>query len=71
MNDNLEKEKRQAITNFERRRGLLDLIKNNIFSMSGRFTGIAGSSVVGINDSEELDNSIRLLDLLSDNDWSC
>ena len=71
MNDNLEKEKRQTIINFERRRGLLDLIKNNIFSMSGRFTGIAGSSVVGINESEELDDSIRLLDLLSDNDWSC
>ena len=71
MNENLEKEKKQAISNFEKRRGLLDLIKNNIFSMSGRFNGIAGSSIVGINESDEFDNSLKLLDLLSDNEWSC
>ena len=71
MNENLEKEKKQAILNFEKRRGLLDLLKNNIFSMSGRFNGITGSSIVKINDSDELDDSIKLLDLLSDNEWSC
>lgn len=71
MNENLEKEKRQAISNFEKRRGLLDFMKNNIFSMSGRFSGIAGSSIVGINESDEFDNSLKLLDLLSDNEWSC
>ena len=46
-------------------------MKNNIFSMSGRFSGIAGSSIVGINESDEFDNSLKLLDLLSDNEWSC
>ena len=71
MNENLEKEKKQSISNFEKRRGLLDLIKNNIFSMSGRFSGIAGSSQVGITDSNEFDNSLKLLDILSDNEWSC
>jgi len=71
MNENLEKEKKQAVSSFEKRRGLLDIIKNNIFSMSGRFSGIAGSSIVGINDSSEFDNSEKLLKILTDNEWTC
>lgn len=71
MNENLEKEKKQAISSFEKRRGLLEVIKNNIFSMSGRFTGIAGSSIVGFNDSNEFDSSEKLLEILSDNEWTC
>lgn len=71
MNENLEKEKKQAISSFEKRRGLLEVIKNNIFSMSGRFTGIAGSSIIGFNDSNEFDSSEKLLEILSDNEWTC
>lgn len=71
MNENLEKEKKQAISSFEKRRGLLEVIKNNIFSMSGRFSGIAGSSILGVNDSNELDSSEKLLEILSDNEWTC
>ena len=68
MNENLEKEKKQAISGFEKRRGLLEVIKNNIFSMSGRFSGIAGSSILGLNDSNEFDSSEKLLEILSDNE---
>ena len=71
MNENLEKEKKQAVSSFEKRRGLLDIIKNNIFSMSGRFSGIAGSSIVGINDSSEFENTEKLLEILTDNEWTC
>ena len=71
MNENLEKEKKQAISGFEKRRGLLEVIKNNIFSMSGRFSGIAGSSILGLNDSNEFDSSEKLLEILSDNEWTC
>ena len=71
MNENLEKEKKQAISSFEKRRGLLEIIKNNIFSMSGRFSGIAGSSIIGFNDSNEFDSSEKLLEILSDNEWTC
>tara|TARA_B110000003_G_scaffold275401_1_gene317901 strand:+ start:3931 stop:5142 length:1212 start_codon:yes stop_codon:yes gene_type:complete len=71
MNENLEKEKKQAISSFEKRRGLLEIIKNNIFSMSGRFSGIAGSSIIGLNDTNEFDSSEKLLEILSDNEWTC
>ena len=61
MNKNLEKEKRQAIINFEKRRALLEIIKTNIFEMSGRFTGIAGKNY-SVNN---ISNGQKLVDLLT------
>ena len=72
VNSNLEKEKEQVITNFEKRKGAYDLMKSNVISMFGRFTGIAGSKIESIESSNKQENletsDIDLLKSLSEMD---
>ena len=73
MSNNLEKEKKQATLNFEKRRGLLENIKNNVFSLSGRISGISGTTL--LEDPEELleSDSFNLISLFQRdrNDFDC
>ena len=73
MSNNLEKEKKQATLNFEKRRGLLENIKNNVFSLSGRISGISGTTL--LEDPEEFleSDSFNLISLFQRdrNDFDC
>ena len=64
IDNQLEKEKKQAALNFEKRRGALDLMKNNIFSISGRMSGITGFPITeGLEENLDYDNSFNLISL--------
>ena len=67
MSNQLDDEIKKSTINFEKRRGSLDLLKNNIFSITGRFSGIIGTTL--LEDSSELldrENSFNLLSLFHD-----
>ena len=67
MSDQLEDELKKTTINFEKRRGSLDVLKNNIFSITGRFSGIVGTELVDdSSDLLDIENSFNLLSLFHD-----
>lgn len=74
MNDQLEDEMKRATIYYEKRRGSLDVLKSNIFSIIGRASGIVGTPL--IENSDELldkENSMKLFPLFqpSPKDYEC
>ena len=63
-----EREQNQSVINFSRRKTRLDSIKKLMFSIFGRFSGIAGSSIKKLemeNDNEEKKSNVEILKSLS------
>ena len=63
-----EREQNQSVINFSRRKTRLDSIKKLMFSICGRFSGIAGSSIKKLemeNDNEEKKSNVEILKSLS------
>ena len=68
INSDFDREYKQAIVNFNRRKGRLESLKNLMFSIFGRFSGIAGSSIKKLemeNDNEEKKSNVEILKSLS------
>ena len=62
MTLSLEKEKKQFIIGYERRRAEIDTLRNNIFSFSGRISGISGTPILEEGAEKlETENSLKLI----------
>lgn len=74
MNDQLEDEIKKSTIFFQKRKGALEVLQNNVFSITGRFSGIMGTP---LNEDDEnildQENSFNLLRLFekSPEDFDC
>lgn len=67
MSNQIEDELKKSTISFEKRRGALDVLQNNIFSITGRLSGIVGTPL--IDDSSDLleqEHSFNLVSLFLD-----
>ena len=68
INSDFDREYKQAIVNFNRRKGRLESLKKLMFSIFGRFSGIAGSSIKKLemeSDNKEKKSNVEILKSLS------
>lgn len=68
INSDFDREYKQAIVNFNRRKGRLESLKKLMLSIFGRFSGIAGSSIKKLemeNENEEKKSNVEILKSLS------
>ena len=68
INLDFDREYKQAIVNFNRRKGRLESLKKLMLSIFGRFSGIAGSSIKKLemeNENEEKKSNVEILKSLS------
>ena len=67
MSGQIDDEVKKSTISFEKRRGALDVLQNNIFSITGRLSGIVGTPL--IDDSVDLleqEHSFNLVSLFLD-----
>lgn len=67
MSGQIDDEVKKSTISFEKRRGALDVLQNNIFSITGRLSGIVGTPLIdGSADLLEQEHSFNLVSLFLD-----